>query len=116
MSAVVALTIVEEARVRNFCMEAMWMRCIPAIRRAKVLVDQGVIGEPRMLFADFGVTTPYDPTSRFFDSAQGGGALPDWGVYAVSLAHLLLGAVMRFPQGQLAVLAAALGTTTPNAQ
>jgi predicted dehydrogenase len=136
-SAAEALTIVEEARARElFCMEAMWMRCIPAILRAKELVDQGAIGEPRMLFADFGVATPYDPTSRFFDPAQGGGALLDRGVYAVSLAHLLLGvpdsvvglsvdaptgvdeqvgAVLRFPQGQLAVLAAALSSTTPNA-
>lgn len=135
-SATEALTIVEEARARRlFCMEAMWMRFVPAILRAKELVDQGAIGEPKTLFADFGVATPYDPTGRFFDPTQGGGALLDRGVYAVSLAHLFLGvpdsvvglsvdaptgvdeqigAVLRFPQGQLAVLAAALSSTTPN--
>lgn len=136
-SASESLTIVEEARRRGlFCMEAMWMRCIPGILRAKELVDQGAIGEPRMLLADFGVATPYEPASRFFDPAQGGGALLDRGVYAVSLAHLLLGvpdsvvglstaaptgvdeqigAVLGFPNGQLALVSAALGTTTPNA-
>lgn len=137
LSAAEARTVVDEARDRQlFCMEAMWMRCLPAIHRAKELVDQGVIGEPRMLFADFGAATPYDPGSRFFDPEQGGGALLDRGVYAVSLAHLLMGtpnsvvglsspaptgvdeqvgAVLRFPHQQIAMIAAALGTTTPSA-
>jgi predicted dehydrogenase len=136
-SAAEASTIVDEARARElFCMEAMWMRCVPGVRRAKELVDEGAIGEPKMLIADFGVTTPYDPASRFFDPAQGGGALLDRGVYAVSLAHLLFGvpdsvvglsvsaptgvdeqagALLRFPGGRLAVVAAALSSTTPNA-
>ena len=130
-----AMTVVAEARSRElFCMEAMWMRFIPAIRRARELLDQGAIGEPRMLFADFGVATPFDANSRFFDPAQGGGALLDLGVYAVSLAHLMfglpdavvsltsdaptgvdeqIGAVLRFSEGRLAVLGAALGTSTP---
>jgi len=137
LSAAEARAVVKEARDRElFCMEAMWMRCLPAIHRAKELVDQGAIGEPRMLFADFGAATPYDPDSRFFDPEQGGGALLDRGVYAVSLAHLLLGtpdsvvglsspaptgvdaqmgAVLHFPHQRIAVIAAALGTTTPSA-
>ena len=132
-----ASAVVEEARKGGlFCMEAMWMRCIPAIRRAKELIDQGVIGDPRMMTADFGAATTYDPSSRFYDPAQGGGALLDRGVYAISLAHLFfgtpdsavglssqtpsgvdeqIGAVLRFPEGRLGVLAASLGSTTPSA-
>jgi len=131
-----ARAIVEVARAeRRFCMEAMWMRCFPVIRRVRELVDDGAIGEPRLLLADFGVPTGGGPTSRFFDPALGGGALLDRGVYAVSLATLLFGRpdaviaetamtpsgvdehdgiVLRFPGGALAVLAASLTALTKN--
>jgi len=88
-----AEAIVREARQRKlFCMEAMWMRFIPAVRRAQKLIAQGAIGEPRMLSADFGAPTVFDAESRFFNAALGGGALLDRGVYALSLAQLLFGA------------------------
>lgn len=75
-----------------FCMEAMWMRFIPAVRRALELVQEGAIGELRMLTADFGAPTPEEPGDRFYDPELGGGALLDRGVYPVALAHALFGA------------------------
>lgn len=135
-SAAEARRIVDEARSRGlFCMEAMWMRFIPAVQRLKEHVDQGRIGEPRVLYADFGVATRYDPSGRLFDPAMAGGALLDRGVYPVSLAHLLfgaptevcglatsapsgvdhdVGAVMRFADGPLAMISASLSSTTAN--
>jgi predicted dehydrogenase len=134
-SSAEAREVVDEARNRNvFCMEGMWMRFIPIVRNARRLVEEGAIGEPRMLAADFGFAMPYDAASRFFDPDQGGGALLDRGVYGVSLAHMMfgtpdevtgligaaatgvdehIGAVLTFTDGRLAVITASLTSTTP---
>ncbi|MEV8513330.1 Gfo/Idh/MocA family oxidoreductase [Dactylosporangium sp. NPDC051484] len=75
-----------------FLMEAMWMRCIPAIRRMVELVRDGAIGEPVSVHADFGIQGPFPETSRLRDRRLGGGALYDVGIYPVTFAHLFLGA------------------------
>jgi predicted dehydrogenase len=132
-----ARRVVAAARDRHlFCMEAMWMRFLPAIDRARELIATGAIGRPRLLHADFGVPIAGDPRSRFFDPLQGGGALLDRGVYTVSLAMLLFGRpahvaasagraetgvdehtgiVLRFGSGELAVLSSSLTSLTGNA-
>lgn len=122
--------VIEIARGRGlFCMEAMWMRFIPAIRKAHEIIRSGAIGEVRMLTADFGVPTVYDPANRVFNKALGGGALLDRGVYPLSLAFQLFGApteirsssnmmhagvdehtsaLLRYADGQIAVISATL--------
>jgi predicted dehydrogenase len=88
-----AALLVQEARSRRlFLMEAMWMRCNPAIRRAAELVAGGAIGEVTTVRADLGLPGPYPATHRLRDPALGGGALLDLGVYPLHLAHLFLGA------------------------
>ena len=67
------------------------MRFMPSILRLRELVDAGEIGEIRRITADFGFRAEFDPSSRLFDPALGGGALLDVGVYPVSLACFLLG-------------------------
>ena len=136
MNAAEVREIVDEARARGlFCMEAMWMRFIPAVREAVDLIRRGTIGEIRTVHADFSVNVAFDPTSRLFDPSMGGGALLDLGVYAVSLADLLLGppvhvaatsamaptgvdlstaALLRDAQGRTALLSVALGSVGPN--
>jgi predicted dehydrogenase len=80
------------ARQRGlFLMEAMWMRCDPAIRAVAGLVAEGAIGEVTAVHADFGLQGPFEATHRLRDPALGGGALLDLGIYPISLAHLLLG-------------------------
>ncbi|MET7421381.1 Gfo/Idh/MocA family oxidoreductase [Dactylosporangium sp. NPDC005555] len=85
-------TLVQTARERGvFLMEAMWMRCIPAVRRMVDLVAGGAIGEPTAVHADFGMAGPWDGTHRLMSRALGGGALYDVGIYPVTFAHLFLG-------------------------
>jgi predicted dehydrogenase len=72
-------------------MEAMWTRFLPSLIRVRQLITEGAIGAPRTLTADFGFHAAFDPTSRLFDPALGGGTLLDLGVYPVSLAHWLFG-------------------------
>jgi predicted dehydrogenase len=72
-------------------MEAMWTRFLPAIVQLREILAAGVIGEPRLFLADFGFRTVFDPASRLFDPAQGGGTLLDLGVYPISFASMLFG-------------------------
>lgn len=120
---------------RLFLMEAVWTRFLPVMQRLRALLAEDAIGEPRMVHADFGFRTNYDPNSRLFDPALGGGALLDVGIYPVSLASMVFGTpdtvlatatlaptgvdeqcglVLQYPGGQLAVLSAASRTQTPH--
>jgi predicted dehydrogenase len=88
-----AAQLVQEARTRErFLMEAMWMRCNPAVRRIAELVGDGAIGDVVAVHADFGLQGPFEADHRLRAPALGGGALLDLGVYPLHLAHLVLGA------------------------
>ncbi|MEV7005895.1 Gfo/Idh/MocA family oxidoreductase [Streptosporangium sp. NPDC051022] len=78
-----------------FLMEAMWMRCNPAIRRIVELLGEGAVGPVEAVHADFGISVSVGPGHRLRDPAQGGGALLDLGVYPISFANLVLGAPER---------------------
>lgn len=86
--------LVEVAREQGvFCMEAMWTRFLPVTAALLDVVRSGEVGRPRALHASVGSVVPAVPGGRLHDPRQGGGALLDIGVYAVWLAHLLLGPV-----------------------
>jgi predicted dehydrogenase len=74
-----------------FLMEAMWMRCFPAIHTVCGLIADGAIGDVTTVHADFGLSTPDEPRHRLRAPELGGGALLDLGVYPVTFAHLILG-------------------------
>lgn len=78
-------------RARLFCMEAMWMRFDPLVRRAVELAHGGAIGDIVGVHGDLSRRFDYDPAGRLFDPAAGGGALLDLGVYPVTFAWLVLG-------------------------
>lgn len=135
INAAQAERVIQRAREKQLLLiEAMWTRFTPAMRDIQERAAQGVIGEVRMISADFGFCAPLDPRSRLFDLALGGGSLLDIGVYPVSLVSMLLGKphriaslahlgttgadeqagiVLGYPDGQLAVLASAIRTQTP---
>ncbi|MBV9592748.1 MAG: Gfo/Idh/MocA family oxidoreductase [Actinobacteria bacterium] len=80
------------ARSRGlFCMEGMWMRFNPLLRRAVELVGSGAIGEVISVRADLSSEFPYDPRHRLYDLAAGGGVLLDLGVYVANFAWMFLG-------------------------
>ena len=87
-----AREVVDAARHAGvFAMEAMWTRFQPAVVRLRELLAAGVVGEVTGVQANLGGVREYDPASRFYDPALGGGALLDLGVYAVSFAQMVLG-------------------------
>lgn len=80
---------------KQFLMEAMWTRFIPVMVKVREWLAAGVIGEPRMLTADFGnrvELTAENMKGRLFALELAGGALLDIGVYTVSLASMVFGA------------------------
>ena len=85
-------TMIQSAKENDsFLMEAVWSRFLPNIHRAKELVESGKIGVINHLEADFGFKADYDPHSRLFDPALGGGALLDIGIYPLFFALYLFG-------------------------
>jgi len=118
-------------REKLFLMEAIWTRFIPSIKQAQTWIDEGMIGEVRMVEAGFGyrdqVGIPYDPK-------LGGGSLLDVGVYPItiadiafkgppqkiaSFAHIAGGIdeqaaiIFSYANGGLALLSSAVRTKTP---
>ncbi len=117
-----------------FLMEAMWTRFTPAMAKIRALIAEGVIGEVRMLQADFGFRGSFKPESRWLAPELAGGAVLDVGVYPISLASMIFGepaqivsaahlgdtgvdeqnaAIFSYSAGQLALLSSAVRTTTP---
>lgn len=129
-------TVFARARQKGlFIMDAMWTAFLPAMVMARKLVEDGVIGEVRLLTADFGYRAEINPKSRTFDLALGGGALLDVGIYPLALAQMLFGTPLHISSqahlgetgadeqtamilghegGQLAVLHTAVRTETPH--
>ncbi|MEE9051227.1 Gfo/Idh/MocA family oxidoreductase [Brucella melitensis] len=80
------------SKARNiFAMEAMWTRFLPAVQAVKHAIDASRIGTVTHIEADLSYSRAYDPESRFFSPALGGGAAFDLGVYPLSLALYFLG-------------------------
>jgi predicted dehydrogenase len=129
--------LVDCARRENvFLMEAMWTRFLPHMVKVREWLAQGVIGEPRMVMADFGFRTDWNPEGRALNPQLGGGALLDVGIYPLSLASMVFGGaplkvtgqchlgetgvdeqsamVLSYQRGALAVLTCAVRTHTPH--
>ena len=94
LNAAEAERLVQCARGRGlFLMEAMWTFFFPAFRVLRDLLEREALGAVHTVRADFSYRAAYDPASRLFDKALGGGALLDIGVYGVALAQLVFGHV-----------------------
>src|SRR5690606_28128641 len=87
-----AAAMIEAATSRGlFVMEALWSRFLPAYELLRRVLEEGRIGEPQLVEADFGFHLPFDRDHRLYDPERGGGALLDLGIYPLQLATLVLG-------------------------
>ena len=93
---VVAMTDVA-AQEDVFFMEAFMYRCHPQIARMLEILASGEIGDILHIRAAFGYAAPFDPESRAYSKALGGGGILDVGCYPVSLARLVAGAATGRP-------------------
>jgi len=84
--------VIDFARERRlFVMEAMWTRFFPLMTQVREWLKEGLIGEVRLLTADFGFRAEFNPHGRLFAPELGGGALLDVGVYPIALAQMIFG-------------------------
>ncbi|HPF94273.1 MAG TPA: Gfo/Idh/MocA family oxidoreductase [Tenuifilaceae bacterium] len=74
-----------------FLMEAFWTNFIPSFVKCREIVANGVIGDIKVIQADFGFKANYDVNARTFNKELGGGSLLDIGLYPVFLALELAG-------------------------
>ena len=136
VNAAEAREVIEVARAKGaFLMEAMWTRFLPPIVRLREMLAANVIGEVRMVTADFGFRTGWDPAGRLLNPQLAGGGLLDVGIYTIALATMVLGRpvevtglahigdsgvdeqasmLLAFEGGALAILACAVRTNTPH--
>jgi predicted dehydrogenase len=87
-----ALTVVEAVRRHNvFLMEAFAYRCHPQTAKFAELIHEEAIGAVRVIRGSFSFHATYDPKSRLFNNALGGGGILDVGCYPVSMSRLIAG-------------------------
>jgi predicted dehydrogenase len=131
-----AAEVIAAARDRGlFCMEAMWTRFLPHMRRIRELLDSGAVGDVRTVIADHGQRfLPPDLDSRLYAAELAGGALLDLGIYPLSFASFVTGQpervtavsdpavtgvdaqtsiLLQYQGGGHAVLTTTLGARTP---
>ena len=118
-----------------FLMEAMWTRFFPVVKAVKEWVEQGLIGNVKMIKGDFGFKSTSGYGDIRFNKDLAGGSLMDVGIYPVSFASLIYNAqptdikviahigqtgvdeqtamVLGYEKGQMALLSCAITTETP---
>ena len=95
-TALDAQAISDSVSIHNrFAMEAMHTRFHPRTSVLEKLLEDGELGQVRMVAADLGAVFPVDRGSRLYDPALGGGALLDMGVYSVWIAVFVMGSPTR---------------------
>lgn len=72
-----------------FLMEAMWTRFLPVVKEIKTWIENGLIGEVRLVKANFGFRGDGDPQGRLQNAKLAGGALLDIGIYPITLADIV---------------------------
>jgi predicted dehydrogenase len=69
----------------------MWNRFVPPLCKVREWLASGIIGEVKMVQANFCFAAPFNPAGRLYNAGLGGGALLDAGVYPLSLASMAFG-------------------------
>jgi predicted dehydrogenase len=92
VNATEAREVIQTAGRRGvFLMEAQWTRFLPTIVLLRKLIADGVLGEIRMVLADFGFRSAWNPERRLLNPELAGGGLLDVGTYPISLANMVFG-------------------------
>lgn len=74
----------------TFYMEAVWTRFMPVLHQVLRWIQEGQIGEVKMVQASFGISKPFAPSHRLYDLKLAGGALLDVGIYPITFAQMIM--------------------------
>lgn len=137
LNSELASKMITAAKSNNtFLMEAMWTRFMPPIVELRKWISDGLIGEVKMLKADFCINANPDPTDRWLNPQLGGGALLDLGIYPLLFTTMILGTdyesisstrhlaetgvdencaiLLKYAQGRIAQISCSLFSQGPN--
>ena len=102
-----AAALVKAAREKGvFLMEGLWTRFLPAVVKARSIIEGGELGDVVAVHGDFGFRCDDATDSRMFDPALAGGGLLDIGIYPLGFASMAFG-------GAMPTEIKAVGTTHP---
>jgi len=86
-----AKQVVALAKEKNlFLMEALWSRYIPFMVKIRSILAEGVIGDVKLVEANFGFKAERE-IRRLWEPALAGGATLDIGIYPLTLASMVYG-------------------------
>lgn len=74
-----------------FLMDALWTKFLPHYQKMREMVNSGVVGDVKVVLANFGFRISEDQDSRLVSPEMGGGSLMDIGIYNVFTALDVLG-------------------------
>ena len=108
---------------------------MPLYKKLRQIIEEGAIGDVKMVQVNFGSCKEYDVNNRFFSKELAGGALLDIGVYEVSFARYFIksrpdvilttanyfetgvdetsGIILKNPDGEMAVIALTMRAKQP---
>ena len=108
---------------------------MPLYKKLRQIIEEGAIGDVKMVQVNFGSCKEYDVNNRFFSKELAGKALLDIGVYAVSFARYFMksrpdvilttanyfetgvdetsGIILKNPDGEMAVIALTMRAKQP---
>jgi predicted dehydrogenase len=78
-----------------FLMEAMWTYFLPAIKKAKQWLDEGRIGNLKVMQADFAYPMEKNPEGRMYNPKLAGGSLLDLGIYPIAFAYYFTNDILK---------------------
>ena len=78
-------------RTGNYLLEGMWTQYLPAYKRVKELLSEGLIGKVEFIRSDFSVKFPKDLNGRMYNPQLSGGGMFDLGVYNIALVNDIFG-------------------------
>jgi predicted dehydrogenase len=92
VNAAEARELIEFSEKNNvFLMEAMWPRFQPSYYWIREQIANGVLGDIRLIMAEVGWNSTFNPKHRMYAPELAGGILLDGGVYPISFASQFLG-------------------------
>ena len=132
-----AVRLISCAREKKiFLMEAMWTRFFPLIRKLGEWIDSGVLGEVKVVKAEFGFCADRNPEGRLLNPNLAGGSLLDVGIYPLEFSSLVFktepnqilslmdigetgvdrqcGMLLGYEKGQMALLASSICSQFPD--
>lgn len=74
-----------------FLMEALWSRFLPVYQQVKTWLNDGRIGQPKLVQSNFGFAIERNESDRLLNPDLAGGVLLDMGVYNLSMSQWVYG-------------------------